>query len=129
MPIEIVMVDGTWLLLNDEPTDNGGTVTTLSDITDMKRNQVELSESEQRFRDFTSAASDWVWELDADARFVHIGGRYSEVSGQTEDKLLGRRFLDMPSEGSQEEWTRLVAGMDARQPFRNVQMQRSRQTG
>ena len=31
MPIEIAMVDGTWLLLNDEPTDDGGTVTTLSE--------------------------------------------------------------------------------------------------
>ncbi len=60
MPIEIAMQDGAWLQLNDAPTEDGGTVTTLSDITDMKRHQTELSDSEQRFRDFTSAASDWV---------------------------------------------------------------------
>lgn len=129
MPIEIAMVDGTWLLLNDEPTDDGGTVTTLSDITDMKRNQVDLSESEQRFRDFTSAASDWVWELDADFRFVHVSGRFSEVSGRPGDYLLGRKIHDLPSSSLPDEWNRLVSAMDSRQPFRNVRVQRPHENG
>lgn len=129
MPIEIAMADGTWLLLNDEQTDEGGTVTTLSDITDMKRHQVDLSESEQRFRDFTSAASDWVWELDAEGHFVHVSGRFSEVSGRPGDYLIGRKIRDMPSEGSQDEWNRLVLAMDSRQPFRNIPMQRPRDNG
>jgi len=42
----------------------------------MKRNQFDLSESEQRFRDFTSAASEWAWEPDADFKFVHVSGRW-----------------------------------------------------
>jgi PAS domain-containing protein len=96
MPIEIAMVDGTWLQLNDAPTDDGGIVTTLSDITDMKRHQVELFDSEQRFRDFTSAASDWVWELDAESRFTHVSGRFSEVSAfvgnQDDDSGGGHDF-------------------------------------
>jgi PAS domain-containing protein len=99
MPIEIAMVDGTWLQLNDAPTDDGGIVTTLSDITDMKRHQVELFDSEQRFRDFTSAASDWVWELDAESRFTHVSGRFSEVSAfvgnQDDDSGGGARFLSL----------------------------------
>ncbi len=129
MPIEIAMADGTWLQLNDAPTEDGGTVTTLSDITDMKRHQVELSNSEQRFRDFTSAASDWVWELDAEGRFNHVSGRFSEVSGRSGDFLMGKRIHDLPSTGSNDEWNRLIAAMDARQPFRNVRMQRPRESG
>ena len=129
MPIEIAMKDGTWLQLNDAPTEDGGTVTTLSDITDMKRHQAELSASEQRFRDFTSAASDWVWELDAEGRFNHVSGRFSEVSGRSGDYLVGKKMRDMPSVGSQDEWNRLIGAMDARQPFRNVRMQRPRENG
>lgn len=127
MPIEIAMADGTWLQLTDAPTEDGGTVTTLSDITDMKRQQVELSDSEQRFRDFTSAASDWVWELDAESRFTHVSGRYAEVSGRSGDYLIGRNIRDMPSIGSRNEWNRMIAAMDARQPFRNVRVQRPRE--
>jgi len=129
MSMEIAMVDGTWFLLNEAPTDDGGTVTTLSDITVMKRHQVELSESEQRFRDFTSAASDWAWELDAEGRFVHVSGRFSEVSGRPPDYLIGRKIRDMPSLGSDGEWDRMVAALDARQPFRDVRMQRPRENG
>lgn len=127
--IEIAMMDGTWLVLHDAPTEDGGTVTTLSDITDMKRHQVELSESEQRFRDFSSAASDWVWELDADGGFVYVSGRFSEVSGRPPDYLIGRKIRDMPTLGSREEWNRLIAAMDARQPFRNIHMERPRESG
>lgn len=128
-PIEIAMTDGSWLLLNDERTEDGGMVTTLSDVTDMKRQQVELSESEQRFRDFTSAASDWVWELDAEGRFVHVSGRFSEVSGRSSDFLLGKKIRDLPSSGSKDDWNRLIGAMDARQPFRNIPMQRPRENG
>ncbi|MEP4379162.1 MAG: PAS-domain containing protein [Alphaproteobacteria bacterium] len=129
MPVEIAMVDGTWLQLDDAPTDDGGTVTTLSDISDMKRQQVELSDSEQRFRDFTSAASDWVWELDSETRFTHVSGRFSEVSGRLGDYLIGHKIGEKPSEGSKEEWSRLIAAIAARQPFRNVRVKRPHGNG
>lgn len=129
MPIEIAMDDGTWLQLNDAPTQDGGTVTTLSDITELKRQQAELSASEQRFRDFTSAASDWVWELDAEGRFNHVSGRFSEVSGRSGDYLIGHKIQDLPSVGSRDEWKRLLGAMEARQPFRNIRMQRPREDG
>src|SRR6201985_1627043 len=41
-----------------------------TDIEDRKRAEEALRESEQRFRDFTEAASDWYWETGPDHRFI-----------------------------------------------------------
>ncbi len=49
------------------------------------------------------------------------------MSGRPGDYLIGNKIRDMPSVGSQDEWNRLIGAMDARQPFRNVRMQRPRE--
>jgi PAS domain S-box-containing protein len=126
LPVEIAFVDGKWLMLSDARTGELGSVTTLADVTELKRHGEQLAESEQRFRDFTTAASDWAWELDADGRFTDVSGRYSEVSGRSPDALIGARLVDLPSTDYREDWGRLIAAVDARQPFRNVRAVRPR---
>ena len=46
--------------------------------------------SETRFRDFAEAASDWLWETDADHRFVHISERFAEFTGGRLEDFLGK---------------------------------------
>lgn len=129
LPVEIGLADDRWLMLNRAVTDDGGIVTTFADISDLKRHQVDISESEQRFRDFTSAASDWAWEIDADTRFTHVSGRYADVSGRAPDSLIGQRLLDIPSIEHKGDWERLVAALAERQPFRNIRAVRPRDDG
>ncbi len=129
LPVEIELTDGRWLMLNRASTADGGFVTIFSDISDLKRHEAEISESEQRFRDFTSAASDWAWELDAEGRFTHVSGRYLEVSGRKPETLIGKRLIDVPSIEHPGEWERLVSALEARQPFRNVRAVRPRDDG
>ena len=57
LPIEIELSDGRWLMLNQAATDDGGIVTTFADISQLKQHEAEISDSEQRFRDFASAAT------------------------------------------------------------------------
>jgi len=61
LPIEMELSEGRWLMLNQASTADGGIVATFADISDLKRHEAEISDSEQRYRDFTSAASDWAW--------------------------------------------------------------------
>ena len=49
---------------------NGGLAGLRMDITDLKRIQSALHDSERRLRDFAELASDWFWEQDADANFT-----------------------------------------------------------
>lgn len=129
LPVEIELSDGRWLMLNQASTADGGIVATFADISDLKRHEVEISDSEQRYRDFTSAASDWVWEIDTDSRFVYISGRYGEVSGQSSDSYTGRKLQEMPPYENHGDWERLLNSIETRQPFRNVRASRPREDG
>ena len=129
LPIEIELSDDRWLMLNRAPTADGGMVTTFADISDLKRHEAEISDSEQRYRDFSSAASDWVWELDQDSRFVYISGRFAEVSGQSPDSYIGSKLVDFPPYEKRGDWDRLLAALETRQPFRNVRAVREYDNG
>ena len=59
-------------------------------ITDMKRVEKALRESEARFRDFAESASDWMWETDAEGRFTLATEGFFEASGLRREDLIGR---------------------------------------
>ena len=44
----------------------------VQDITERKRTERALQESEERLRDFAETTSDWFWEMDADLRYSYI---------------------------------------------------------
>ena len=55
----------------------------------------ELRQSEQRFKDITDIASDWIWETDADDRFTHLSDRFTTVNGTKAAQLIGYRRGDL----------------------------------
>jgi diguanylate cyclase (GGDEF)-like protein/PAS domain S-box-containing protein len=65
------------------------------DLTDARLAQEALQESEQRFEDFAGIVSDWLWELDANLRFVYLSARFEEVMGMPRERVLGRRRIEL----------------------------------
>ncbi|WP_218048786.1 PAS domain S-box protein [Curvivirga aplysinae] len=63
---------------------------TVQDITEKIRISRQLMASEQRFKDFSSASSDWFWEMDQDLRFSFFSGKLEERSGLLREDLLGK---------------------------------------
>jgi len=66
-----------------------------------------LARSETRFRDVGEAASDWIWETDADLTLVYLSERFVEVTGSAATDALGQpigRFLELegPVDGCRE---------------------------
>ena len=53
-----------------------------------ERARGELDRREQRFRDFTEIASDWVWEMDAQLRYSYVSTRFAQITGLPEDEIL-----------------------------------------
>ena len=49
-----------------------------------------MRDSEERFRDFAEAASDWFWEQDADFRFTYFSGGLEGITGVLPKDFLGR---------------------------------------
>jgi PAS domain S-box-containing protein len=91
----------------------------LRDITDRKRVEDALVESEQRFRDLAESASDWFWEMDADFRFSFVSGRVRQVLGVGPSFFVGREFPDLALPGeSLARWEQQTSLMRAHRPFR-----------
>ncbi len=96
-PHEQELNDGRWLRISERRTKDGGIVGVRTDITEIKKAEQALRESESRFREFAEAASDWFWETDPEHRFTFVsragvedvGLRPQDVMGLTRYELSG----------------------------------------
>jgi PAS domain S-box-containing protein len=52
--------------------------------------EVQLWESEERFRNFAETASDWFWETDPALNIAYLSERFLEATGVSPQDLLGR---------------------------------------
>jgi diguanylate cyclase (GGDEF)-like protein/PAS domain S-box-containing protein len=94
----------------------------------VKRKQAEeiLREREENFRALTELSSDMHWTQDAEHRFTSFSG--SNKTAPT--RLIGKRRWDESSFNMTEaDWAAHRAIMDARQPFRDVELGRKNQAG
>jgi PAS domain S-box-containing protein len=61
--------------------------------------QEALETSEQRFRDMTDSAGEYVWEVDTEGRYVYVSERASELLGIPVQEMIGKTPFDfMPEE-------------------------------
>jgi diguanylate cyclase (GGDEF)-like protein/PAS domain S-box-containing protein len=121
----------TWLSVNTgflrRPGESAhyGIVSTINDITDRRRDELKLRDSEGRFRSLADLSSDWFWEQDAQYRFTRLEGR--AMAGQDSElrrRLIGAARWDtgLEVEGG---WEAHRAMLEARQPFHDVLMWRT----
>jgi len=87
--------------LRDDGGDIVGATIRVRDLTDARLSQEALEESEQRFEDFAGIVHDWLWELDADLRFIYLSARFEEIMGMPREQVLGRRRIEMFPEEDQ----------------------------
>ncbi|MBX7258464.1 MAG: PAS domain S-box protein [Candidatus Hydrogenedentes bacterium] len=57
--------------------------------------QRALRISEQRFRDVSHAAGEFIWELDVDTRFAYLSERVESILGYRPEELIGTSFLEL----------------------------------
>jgi len=93
-------------------------VATQIDLTERKRAEEALRQSEARFRDYAETASDWLWEVDAEHKFTLLT---ENAFGSNPAGRLGTTAWDhaLDLETEPEKWRLLRATIDARKPFRD----------
>jgi PAS domain S-box-containing protein len=95
----------------------------LMDVTEAKRAEGALRESEQRFRDFTEVASDWYWETGPDHRFIThlVSEQQLNTIGVLPTSRIGTVRWDFARdlEEEPEKWRLHMADLDAHKPFRD----------
>lgn len=91
----------TWLTVNSQPlfrpneTTPYAAVASFVDITNRKRIEVELRESEERFRATFEQAAVGITHASIEGRFVRVNQKFCEITGYTREELLERLFQDI----------------------------------
>ena len=91
------------------------------DVTDQKEAQLQIAESEARFRDVVESAGEYIWEVDKDFRFIFVSSKVEDVLGYTPDEMLGHSPLDYIEKAEVRNVQNLIAGsvLD-NEPLRNL---------
>jgi PAS domain S-box-containing protein len=71
-----------------------GELVLATDVTEQRRAESALKESEERFRTMATAAPVGIFLADRDGRAVYVNRRVSELTGTPEESLLGQAWLD-----------------------------------
>ena len=95
------------------------------------RAETALVRSEERFKDFAEASSDWLWELDENLRFSYFYGHDTGLDTDAEASLIGKTLeeLGITPEANPAICRRLRAELSARRPFRNRVFRRAYDDG
>jgi PAS domain S-box-containing protein len=76
-----------------------GILGTYEDITERKRMEEALRESEAKFRSLVATTSDWIWETDADSSYTYTNPQVRDLLGYEPEEVIGRTpFEFMPPE-------------------------------
>jgi PAS domain S-box-containing protein len=93
-------------------------VATQIDVTERKRAEEGLRESEAKLRDYAETASDWFWEIDPDSKFTLLT---ENAFGSDPADRIGTACWDhaLDLETEPEKWRVIQATLDSRKPFRD----------
>jgi PAS domain S-box-containing protein len=93
-------------------------VATGVDVTERKRAEQTLRESEARFRDYAETASDWFWEIGPDYNFTLLT---ENAFGSHAADRIGTACWDhaLDIETEPEKWRLVRQTLDSRKPFRD----------
>jgi two-component system cell cycle sensor histidine kinase PleC len=124
-----IRADGTFIQLENRVSvvdwdGEPANLTTIFNITERKRAEQLLQESEERFRDFAESATDWFWEMGPDLRFTYFSRRFEEATGISPDLLLGKTRRELLEESNASPtvlamWEDHLEEIEARRPFRD----------
>ncbi len=123
--------NGRVIEIADHPLDQGGWISTYTDVTDRIRDAIALKEAnvvaeakirEQtaRLREFAELSSDWFWEQDAEFRFTKFYGRATAKLSRKIEDFTGKRRWELPLYGvSPQQLAEHIAACEQHQPFRD----------
>src|SRR5680860_11422 len=89
----------------------------------VKRNVRNTAQDEQRFRDFSEAASDWLFELDQELKITYVSDGHEVVFGMSPEAFTGKTLLQIYEKfrlpGEEAGWRAHVAIMKKHQSWKD----------
>ena len=72
-----------------------GSLASVHDITDRKRMESALRESEAKFQNLVETVSDLVWEVDRNGIYTYVSPKVKDILGYAPEELLGKTPFDL----------------------------------
>jgi len=63
-----------------------------------KESEKNLYKSEEKYRQLVESSSDWVWEVDKDARYVYVSPKVKNLLGYEVDEIIGKTPFELMTE-------------------------------
>jgi PAS domain S-box-containing protein len=92
------------------------------DVSERRRGEQALRDSEARYRDLFDNASDLVCTTAPDGAFVYANRAWHDAIGLDAEELAGRRFLDLVHPDSRERYLDVVARAEAGETLTHVEL-------
>src|SRR5258706_1346656 len=126
----IVWVAFSMVVERDQAGQPSYEIAIFDDITERRRAEAAVRESEERFRSLTQLSSDWYWEQDAQFGLTFMSRRMGERTGLDASAYLGRKRWDQPALNlTDADWASHYAQLERHEPFRDFAVERPNPTG
>jgi diguanylate cyclase (GGDEF)-like protein/PAS domain S-box-containing protein len=99
------------MALTDEEGEPIRMVGSVEDITERKKTESLIKESERRLRDVIDASGEFIWETDSELVISFISDKVTEVLGTRPQELTGKSCLETVHPSDQERILRLMAAL------------------
>ncbi len=109
-----------WIAVAEHRMPDGGIVALRRDVTQLKKLEAEVRDSEARFRALTEMSADWYWEQDSELRFTRFEGRVVSWFDRIPD-TIGKRRWEVAPEAPPGSWDEHIAQLQAQRPFRDFE--------
>lgn len=110
----------------DSQGDFKGLIGTMLDMSSSRQMQSRLETSEQRFREFSEIAADWLWEMGPDLRFTYVSENVRSVlTGVESSQMVGKRREEYHrpyTDTDTDDWREHLELLRDRKPFRDFRV-------
>ena len=90
---EVIDVDISLSVLKDTDGVTTGSIGVVRDITERKRMEGALRQSETRFRQVVENAKEWIWEIDANGLYTYASPIVEKILGYRPEEILGKKHF------------------------------------
>jgi PAS domain S-box-containing protein len=105
----IVHVAFTYSPIRDSEGEVVGVSAIGQDVTERKRAEAAIRESESKFRAFVETTEEWVWAMDVDARHTYSNPAVERILGYHAEEMVGKTWYEVVVEADREELARVTA--------------------